>query len=68
MRKLLAAIFVGVALVAASFAPLAGAMKEDHGTHGTNETENCSTRSEDYPFYTFGQGHPVTHYHYCNPH
>jgi hypothetical protein len=68
MRKLLAATCVGFALVAASFAPVAGATKEDHGSHGTNVKENCSTNSEDSPFFTFGQGHPATVYHYCNPH
>jgi hypothetical protein len=65
MRKLFAAIFVGVALVAASVAPVAGAMKEDHSSHGFNGTENCSPRSEDNPFYTFGAGSQKYNYHYC---
>ena len=57
MRKLFAAIFVGMALLAASFAPAAGAFKEDHpqggwGQGGVQEKENCSPNSADRPFLT----------------
>lgn len=69
MRKLFAAIFVGMALVAASFAPAAGAFKEDHphggwGQGGVQEKENCSPNSVDQPFDTMsnsGNGNEVVH-------
>jgi Spy/CpxP family protein refolding chaperone len=67
LRKLFAAIFVGAALLTVSFAPVAAATKEDHANHGGNVTENCSTRSEDQPFFTFGQGNGKTVVHDCTP-
>ena len=62
MRKLFAAIFVGVAVLALTFAPAAGAFKEDHptpggwGQGGVLEKENCSLNSVDRPFDTFSNG------------
>ena len=60
MRKFFAAIFV-LAVLAASFAPVAGAMKEDHGF----AKENCGPTSEDSTFFTFGvgSGQTVRHCH-----
>ena len=68
MRKFFAAFFV-VALLAATFAPGAGAFKEDHpqggwGHGGVQEKENCSPNSVDQPFETFsnsGNGNEVIH-------
>jgi hypothetical protein len=68
MRKFFAAFFV-VALLAASFAPGAGAFKEDHpqggwGRGGVQEKENCSPNSVDQPFDTMsnsGNGNEVSH-------
>jgi hypothetical protein len=69
MRKLFAAFFV-VALLAATFAPGAGAFKEDHpqgggwGHGGVREKENCSPNSVDQPFDTMsnsGNGNEVSH-------
>jgi hypothetical protein len=68
MRKFFAAFFV-VALLAATFAPGAGAFKEDHpqggwGHGGVREKENCSPNSVDQPFDTMsnsGNGNEVSH-------
>jgi hypothetical protein len=68
MRKFFAAFFV-VALLAATFAPGAGAFKEDHpqggwGPGGVQEKENCSPNSVDQPFDTMsnsGNGNEVSH-------
>jgi hypothetical protein len=76
MRKLFAAIFVVALLLAASFATVAGATKEDHppggwGQGGVGEKENCGPKGEDVPFFTevgpTSDGTSMQVFHDCAP-